>query len=752
MPSVPIRLLQISDLLLGKTRPQDVLEFLREGLTDSKQDLWGKIDYICVCGNLTHNSGNFKWADDLLRSLAGCLRDNRYDNRHQERILIVPGKHDVLNTDTLSPDYTAFQAFHDSFYQQQIAADIVHRFQKSAPFIRQLVDLTLVGVQHLNPRNAWGEVIGTEHAYALNRLIRQVRTALNTHHYPPFRRYRPLILVSAETPLLDWGTRSNLRTDDNLRAFELFDLCLFGAAPVIYLRREPFGLKCESLGTGPRSDADVWPMRFNCIEIQKTCAKLECKPHFNITAYRRDARDTRWKDENFVTELREEQEEDIESSYLPPSYISYLQNELHNARSIYRVVGLTGRWLTEFPERLKRTPLNGFTVVDLGVITSYGGGQVEDKLREVDRRTKKIKNPVVTIVDQAFSSLADTTEAIKSAIDCQNRFAAARHGTRILYVNDSFDQKVYLGRGDDQTLDPPHLDSNDMEQLMSLYSRRAPFHHAQVSALTGGYFDLTTGLLRMIAERAGELSGTHSLRPSTGFELLKYAVEHEALRYEASVFLSAVKKIHAATDVCDHIRRQLGSSQSDLQSLAANPLTIDLKTVTTSRKFFELHMAAQKLVKYDVLRERADGQFDVLEKVPFFLDATENRIMPNAPYVFISYKNGEADTQRDRTAMKLRSLNVRVHTDQDAYNGQVNTSLDTQIKMARCVVIIWTKAALASNWVLAEAEKATRDGKAVQLLDGVEPDALPVPFSGQRAYKLDDEDKWVEAVDLFMRN
>jgi TIR domain-containing protein len=94
--------------------------------------------------------------------------------------------------------------------------------------------------------------------------------------------------------------------------------------------------------------------------------------------------------------------------------------------------------------------------------------------------------------------------------------------------------------------------------------------------------------------------------------------------------------------------------------------------------------------------------------------------------VFISYEKHDRDVAR-ALAEDLAANGFTVWWDRDLVGGQdyVGT-IDKELLSAKCVIVIWSKDAVNSRWVVGEAETAANAGKLVPvLLSDVTPQQVP---------------------------
>jgi hypothetical protein len=107
--------------------------------------------------------------------------------------------------------------------------------------------------------------------------------------------------------------------------------------------------------------------------------------------------------------------------------------------------------------------------------------------------------------------------------------------------------------------------------------------------------------------------------------------------------------------------------------------------------------------------------------------------------IFISYAREDA-VRAHQLAEALAELGWSVWWDDSIRAGApFDQVIDQQLDMASCVVVIWSTASVASNWVRAEASTADEQGKLVPV--SFEPDLrLPVRFRQLKAAHLTSTD------------
>lgn len=98
-----------------------------------------------------------------------------------------------------------------------------------------------------------------------------------------------------------------------------------------------------------------------------------------------------------------------------------------------------------------------------------------------------------------------------------------------------------------------------------------------------------------------------------------------------------------------------------------------------------------------------------------------------ANHVFISYKREEKDFANRVRAVLALATRAEIWWDEDLQTGgKWNEDLDQALRDAGCVVVIWSKLSVRSDWVKQEASFAKYAGSILPLLK--EPCDVPPPF------------------------
>jgi TolB-like protein len=118
--------------------------------------------------------------------------------------------------------------------------------------------------------------------------------------------------------------------------------------------------------------------------------------------------------------------------------------------------------------------------------------------------------------------------------------------------------------------------------------------------------------------------------------------------------------------------------------------------------------------------------------------------------VFVSYARPDA-LLAQRIAESLKSAGYEVWWDSELLpHHAFAASIEEEIRAARAVVVVWSRQAVASQWVRAEADLARSENKLVQV--SIDQCALPLPFNQYQAadlqsWKGDPSDlRWTKVV------
>ena len=90
--------------------------------------------------------------------------------------------------------------------------------------------------------------------------------------------------------------------------------------------------------------------------------------------------------------------------------------------------------------------------------------------------------------------------------------------------------------------------------------------------------------------------------------------------------------------------------------------------------------------------------------------------------IFLSYARVDQDTAR-RFEAALEQCGWSVFWDHELVPGEgFRRAIERELKEARCVIVLWSRASVESEWVIDEAEEGNKKGCLISVrLDEVEP-------------------------------
>lgn len=103
--------------------------------------------------------------------------------------------------------------------------------------------------------------------------------------------------------------------------------------------------------------------------------------------------------------------------------------------------------------------------------------------------------------------------------------------------------------------------------------------------------------------------------------------------------------------------------------------------------------------------------------------------------VFLSYSKSDVNIIR-KLANKLKSQKLNVWWDVDGVAGRnIHNGIEDALYRAKCVIVVWSKHSVDSDWVRGEADEGRKSKKLVAIsIDGTEP---KIPFQGINSIPFD---------------
>lgn len=710
-----IRVLQLGRLLVSSATWEWTSEQVSRALLSAR--LSGKIYCVIICGGITADGApaNFEAAARFLDSLKSHLRDP--GTLWKKRVLVVPGatEYDV-NSDS---GRFAFKRFYDEYFDE-----IGDSYREDASNVRHLRDLTLIGANYRNGRN---EAESRENFASLRKQVQQQDMASAGLEYI---RQGPVILSSAESPLLDANLR-HTHWDRSIRnVFHGIDLNLYGAGAVGFLPSEPFCFAPVSIGLGPRAEMDPAgaAVHMNSIEFQRPTVP---RPGSDQPSH------LRFDLKINCVSLRPPVPESWTFSYLTPkpqSVASAEERLLHQRfvdnlsehlqRSYFvSVLGYGDVWRQIVAKGLRSRKEIGGNQVEIrtiGPLTSYPSGKASSwraeqlsVYRDLDAFRGRTRGRsegggtvrVAVLADEAFSTTEhnrrDAYEAVRRELAklCTREF-------RILYLVSAWDipaSSSPLPNTSTLRLEP--LDPESFERLIELFSLNVPVDQRVIGRLSSGYL----GFVHLLFQEASNHFGDWEIERDPGREACLLLVEHaleysDLLREEKDRFFDFMREQPSGVSISNFIFERLKAAPSLRQQIQ----------VPVEFSYEQLRKAGINPADVSALEETGvvkdiGGRFELQERVPFLTEIAQ----PNKPgKIFISYAQPDRG-KAEQLSEALRRAGIDVWEFSRASNIQkkLPDEIMDRLRDSAAVVVIWTKEAVKSRYVIREAREAAKSNK-----------------------------------------
>src|SRR5262245_31224247 len=115
--------------------------------------------------------------------------------------------------------------------------------------------------------------------------------------------------------------------------------------------------------------------------------------------------------------------------------------------------------------------------------------------------------------------------------------------------------------------------------------------------------------------------------------------------------------------------------------------------------------------------------------------------------IFISYSSADRE-QVKMLALFLESEGYTVWWDHNLVGGDsFRRRILEELTKARAAIVVWTENSIHSEWVLAEASQARKDGKLIAVrAKSLPPEQIPLPFGEIHTEQLEDRPRMLAAV------
>lgn len=676
-----IRVLQLSGLHVDadESTPDEWVGELREGLASFQER---PIDYVAICGGLTRHgtAREFEQAEAVLEQIERVLltSDGGGGRAPRQRIVIVPGYSDAHVGDQV--DHKAFCDFYDRYFAQQIHDGSMRRYEPAAANLRQLKDLTFIGVSH------WGYHRALSSSRLLGALADTLRAISSHDDRPPDLEYvksKPTLLLSAETPIFESELPASLEFQqlrEAVLAAPAITLHLVGSGSFWCVPRQPFGLDYITVSTGPVVEQmDFRVRRMNLIEFSDRMADeygwANGSAFIRVSAFLKRSRNDPWRSEPFV-------DGHLDPFVLPPREEVERRADSAIYRNLTRALedtiragnGLPCALVTGFPGSGKRSfaeylaTCNRFLDQDVEASHLYlrnwrkPGDWVQQFDQHIDNLTIRCKlfgRRGMIIISSVRLPVARSADAVldrfSEILDIVDR-AAREDLICIVFLGQT---AVYrIPESDIPMFQLSPLEDEEYGLLAYRRFSRVPLRSQEMRLLTGNFIGYTD----IIAEGAGTwfdeaYAGHDPVGPATSANLIRRALEADKTTREIEAFFEHFELRHGADRVLEYIRTRVTQQLDQSTRLPAARIELD-------QREFEDHLDLPKdrvkillnlLRKERVLSPKV-GAGDALRytltlPLPFLTPSRSFR-------VFFSYGREMAD-EAEKLAIGLRALAQR---------------------------------------------------------------------------------------------
>lgn len=650
-----VRILHISDLLVSGAESQfaTIVEHIIRRARRYNQLTREAFDYIVVCGNITLDgqADSFAAAAKLLKQCADELLVKEAGKKRLNRLLIVPGQHDVEHHDDGTLDFSTFKSFHDQFFRDEIAYKAVDPFDPQQAILRELKDLSLIGVFF------WNDPDEQTATWLLNNLNHCINDVVDHSADLNYVNFTPTIIASASTPLLDLKARRQVTYRSLQQALmrQRITLQLLGACEVVCIPREPFGFDHVSLSTGPHDDG-FWPFRMNVLEVQgresdRNVGKKQ--PIISNWAFQLLSPTAEWEQDphlagqldSFVPQMKPP--EPFEPFF--EKFLAELEEEINSKGTTLIIVrGFPGAGKRRFFQALERggtlpasrTDIPSHKDIQIFTWDVPPYPQAQQMLsalhREVEAKRRDDTKACLVLYDRHFINASNEEKSqLQDFLDQHlPTFYTTFKMTAVIYIHSAFDFTLQYSPagGAVRRLRLPPIDDRSMERLLAHYAYSTPIDETSIHRVTGKYTGFSYLVLDATKACFQTKPGAEPIRRDTGPSLLREALMHENVREESIFFLRCFESVSKGREIRDYIQKKLVQVHQQDVALewGVGPLVIDvgdLKQGLSLREQDDINISLDRLVELGFL-EKQGGSYTLLIVAPFY-------------HMPISFENGQ---------------------------------------------------------------------------------------------------------------
>jgi hypothetical protein len=617
-----IRILHLSDLLIGNA--SSALENFDHILGRFGPDARGKeqqrlpwVDYVVVCGNITAHGleSEFQTAASWLERLAHAVINTEHD-APLERVIATPGTCDVP-VENGRRDFRPFNEFLQCLHAASSGQAPECGFQDGEPLVSELKDGTFIVAPYFDQCGA-----------TLDDIFEKAAGKLTGFEYC---NNTPTILVTAESPVVNWRQRQRLSqkgrsiAEDRLR----INFHLFGPAPVTIVPFEPFVFRHVGISTGPRKAEGFWPLRVNNIEISTTTASTgkataesgKVYQRYRVATSSMEDRTARWESEVWTRNnpfTFHSFQPAVSRTYVEshPELIQSLTEWLngHQSSVLMRLEHIPGSGLSECLGLLTRKRLPGNWKVKLLEIPNTrpeSGAAWGEKLN--DHFEKKVLPELQRLEPGTLLIIRDDSYIFQSADDARRWVDRIKEAveqlasgeTRVLYlVTPRVAENEFPGI-DKLTVGPVSVHSSF--DYARGYEWLLPFMPKVVENLTGGALKLKEALLRQALALFGTYKGTYRVSRESICELIQTANNSDVMD-TYRITTEIIEQMEAGQRMLTLIRDILSTNQDTCR---VTPLTRTLSDPPPG--------LAEIFVTQGFLARTIEGPFSLRAAGPFMM-------------------------------------------------------------------------------------------------------------------------------------
>ncbi|MGA8808962.1 MAG: hypothetical protein WB973_13880 [Thermoanaerobaculia bacterium] len=590
---VDLKILHTSDLLAGAPASRGVFD---EVIGDLATRLHESIDYLVVSGNLTADASetSFQEAGAILRRMAETLLLQR-DGLQLNRVLIVPGPRDRGD----GGDFRAFTTFHDQFFENEIGSRRVEQFDPAEVIVRDLKDLTLLGLTYW--RGSRGDGAGPCSIATLKDALARAKSRLAGLLYT---QQTPTVLVSAGTLLLDPDDSTSFETIrlDFRSSFKTTVHC-FGSGDSVVSLPTPTTLQHVGFGTGSRNASGFWPVVFNAIKVTPQAKRDPTLRLLGVETFvRRSERaglePMTWLEGELDQFCKRESDVQVSDEDLYAPLLRDLEEKFANNRFVV-LDGFPGAGKGAFYEFLKgrdrfvkmRLHVTPVRVDHVGHYRNLGASILAQVAVDPPPRISTFR--LLVIHDTCFGRLpnekkSELKDLFKDETHGLNpRVSAHFNGVLLLRTSSNYTLVAdpVIGTLDALTFGP--AEASTIEQLVSNYAWVAPVERQQVRWATGDYRGFSQLILKTALREFSSRSGAEPLRNDSSLQLLRTVLHTDPVERELHLHRITMEQMNV--DLCRYIEEKVDecvSKESNGSKTSVNPMKteviIDVEEITES--------------------------------------------------------------------------------------------------------------------------------------------------------------------------